>query len=507
MDKALYIIKKNVLSIVCGFVALLAMIALAYPLAGMRAKFRTELTQRAQSYTQAQTLLKEQRFLPIVQPGAEAQPLDRFPTDQIITAGKDARDTVHNQSDELMNRAVALNKAGHDLLLPDTLPDPSYRVFDYRRAYLDVMQKQIPAALGSVMPPNQDEINKKIAELHQTEVEDKIYKINGQEANREQLEHDFLEIQQRLPEKLRQESATQHKLYMDPTALTINSVMNNPSARPTPSDVWYAQLSLWIQQDVAAAIIAANNNIPTSNILTDAVKRFSQLRIAEGISAYVQPAGGPAAAAPPDESGGTDVRDFTRSPTGHVSNDLYDVVQFNLVLEVDQEQIPLVLHELQRDKMMTVLGVEITPVDPVQADAQGYIYGSSPVVQLSLACESLLMRKWTVPLMPDDVKTALHVAPPAPRRPEHELSWTSRGKSCRCTCRNFSKLPNSRFNGSRWELERFTCCSWPGATATNRTLPSRWGRRKTSSQETSTPRSSRDRSHSSTSRWRSPIRL
>ena len=83
-------------------------------------------------------------------------------------------------------------------------------------------------------------------------------------------------------------------------------------------------------------------------------------------------------------------------------------------MEVDQQQIPLILRELQHDKLMTVLGAEIIPVDLVQADTQGFIYGTSPVVQLTLTCETLFMRKWTTTLMPDDVKTLLHVAPPTP---------------------------------------------------------------------------------------------
>lgn len=420
MDKVLYIVKKNLLSIICGFVAILAMAALAYPLSGMRTAFRAEVTKRAQTYTQAQALLKAQRFLPIVEPGTDPVPLPTFPTELIIAAGKNARDTVHSQSDELMTKAVALNKANHDLLLPECLPDPAYRVFDYRRAYLDAVQKQIPAALGGVMPPNQEEINKRIQELHDSEVENKIFKVNGAEANRDQLERDFLDIKDKLPEKLRQESALLHKLYIDPNALSISPVMMNQTVKPTPSDVWYAQLTLWIEQDVAASITAANNNIPKSNITNDAVKRLSQLRIPDGITAYIQAGGagavpgGPAPAPVDDPSGIGDVRDFTRLPSGHICNNLYDVVQFNLVMEVDQQQIPLILRELQHDKLMTVLGVEIAPVDLVQADTQGFIYGSSPVVQLSLACETLFMRKWTTGLMPDDIKALLHVAPPTP---------------------------------------------------------------------------------------------
>jgi len=412
VDKALTIIKKNLLSIICSVAALLAMIALLYPLSGMRTKFKADLADRAKNFTRAQSLLREARFLPIVEPGAEPEPLNRFPTDQVITAGKAARDTVHNQSDQLLLDAIALNQAGHDLLYsPDILPNPGDHVFDYRSAYLDAVQKQLPAALGGVMPPNADEINRRITELHQTEVENKIIKIGQTELNRVELENDFAELKAKLPDQLRRESAMKNKLYIDPTALSVNAIMTNVDQKPTPADVWYAQFSLWIQKDVASSIIAANNNVPNSNIQNDAIKRLVQLRVPGDVNVYVQ---SPGATPPPDDPNATDPRDFTKSPTGRVCNDLYDVVQCTLVVEADQRQIPLILRELQRDKLTSVLGIEISPIDAGADDAQGFMYGVAPVVRLSITLESLFMRKWTLPLMPEEVKTELHIAPPAP---------------------------------------------------------------------------------------------
>jgi hypothetical protein len=413
VDKALTIIKKNLLSIICGVIALLAMISLLYPLSGMRTKFKAELAERAKNYGRAQSLLREQRFLPVVQVGAEPEELTQFPTNQVIDAGKAATATVHDQSDQLMLKAIALNQSNHDLLFsPDILPNPGDHVFDYRSAYLDQVQKQIPLALGGVMPPNTEEINRKIAELHQSEVEDKIVKVGQVELNRKELEDAFDEMKAKLPDQLRRDSATKNKLYIDPTALSINSIMTNQNAKPTPADVWYAQLSLWIEQDVARAIIAANNNVPQSNIQNDAVKRLVELKVPGDVNVYIQSA--TAAPASDDPNAAGDPRDFNKSPTGHVCNDLYDVVQSNLVVEVDQRQIPIILRELQRDKLTTVLGVEIAPVDSVAADAQGFMYGTAPVVQLSISLESLYMRKWTLPLMPEEVKTELHIPPPAP---------------------------------------------------------------------------------------------
>ena len=292
------------------------------------------------------------------------------------------------------------------------------------------MQKQIPAALGGVMPPNTEEINRKIAELHQTEVEDRIIKIGQVEANRVQLENDFNDLKAKLPDQLRRDSATKNKLYIDPTALSISAIMTNPGLRATPADVWYSQLSLWVEQDVARSIIAANNNVPQSNIQNDAIKRLVHLSVPGDVNIYVQSVG---SAAPTDDSGTGDPRDFTRSPTGHVCNDLYDVVQCTLVVEADQRQLPLILRELQRDKLTSVLGIEITPVDSAAADAQGFMYGTAPVVQLSISLEELFMRKWTLPLMPEEVKTELKIPPANLRRraPDKRLTTFPRGTSCK----------------------------------------------------------------------------
>jgi hypothetical protein len=414
VEKALQIVKKNLLSIICGVVALLAMIALAYPLSGMYTHFQADLTTRSQDYLRAQNLINTQRSLPIVRAGGTAVPLDAFPTEQDCDVAAQAGAAVKSQSDELMQKAAALNQAGHDpLLSPDILPDPRDRAFEYRTAYLDMVQKQLPQQMGGVMPPNTDEIKAATDALHQSEVEDKIIRVNGVEANRDQLEHNFQDLAAKLPDQLLEERATKYKLYMDQTSLSVHPTMLDQNKKPTPADVWYAQLALWVEQDVAASIMEANNNVPNSNVLTDAVKRLVRLDVPEGPAIYFQngtPGAAGAAAAPVDPS----TPDYSSSPTGHVCNAVYDVVQFQLVMEVDQRQIPLILHALQDNKLTNVLSVDITQVDTNAAADQGYIYGSAPIVSISLNCETLFMRSWTTKLMPDEVKNNdLHIPPPA----------------------------------------------------------------------------------------------
>ncbi len=431
MKEALEVIRKNLLSVICGVVALLAVIAAFFPLSGWYDEFQRDLNKRAVAWQQATSLLNGDRYLPIVQSNADRVPLppDRFPNPQIIDKGNQVTAQVTKQAADMLAKAVDLNVSGHTLLMDQILPVPGDRVFDFRRVYLDEVQHQIPLRLGAVMPPNADEINAAADALHQTQVEDRVIRIAGQEVNRDSLERDFADLKAKLPDQLREERATKYNLYMDNTALSINPVMTDPSQRrPTPSDVFYSQLTLWVEEDVASAIIAVNSKaappaapgattVPSGNILTNPIKRLVHLGIDQAPTVWVLAPGvgnAPGSGTPADDSGAG--RDFSRGPSGRYCNSLYDVVDFTLSLEVDQRQVPIILDELQRNRLMTVLGINIDPVDSTAAFDSGYIYGPVPMVQISMQCEALFFRKWTVPYMPDDVKMDLHIITAPPNR-------------------------------------------------------------------------------------------
>jgi len=95
---------------------------------------------------------------------------------------------------------------------------------------------------------------------------------------------------------------------------------------------------------------------------------------------------------------------------------VYDVIPFTVKLDVDAAQVPRVLQEMSRNKLVTVTNCSVSSIDLGLMQANGYYYGSNPVVTLDLTCESLLLRKWTEPLMPLRVKQALGIvqqaAPP-----------------------------------------------------------------------------------------------
>jgi hypothetical protein len=100
--------------------------------------------------------------------------------------------------------------------------------------------------------------------------------------------------------------------------------------------------------------------------------------------------------------------EYHGSPTGRVSNGLYDVVHFDVIMDVDAEMVPMVMSELSRERFITVRRIDnLMAVDSALEQVQGYFYGNRPVVRLTLACEALFLREWTKPLMPTGVKRIL----------------------------------------------------------------------------------------------------
>lgn len=439
-EKIIGIIKKNLLSVLCGVVALIAFIAAFWPVGGFFTDLQTTTQRRAAQYGSLQGMLTKPRQLPLTDPSKTQQdPLQSFPTEPIIAAGDKATKDVSAQSKQMVKVVVEMNKAGHSLLVPDSLPSPAsdapkIRFRDLYKLVLstdpDVSIKTTPQlqaakqpnlwndVLNGGVPPTNEEIGEKEKQLWDNEYSIRIIYSNNQAINLPQVQSDYKQAEALVPGQMRSKVATEKKLYISPDAFTLNPNVISPST-PNPFDIWNAQLHLWIQEDVAAAIAQANAK--AQNILDAPVKRLLKLSIPLTPTPYVMaPAAGNAQAMPPApqpvENG--DIaqlpKALTLSPTGRVSNPMYDVVHFTLVIDVDASQIPFVLASLSQNRLIDVYNMDILSIDPGEQQKLGFLYGSQPVVQLKLQCEELFLREWTVPLMPDSVKKELGIAPPAP---------------------------------------------------------------------------------------------
>jgi len=98
--------------------------------------------------------------------------------------------------------------------------------------------------------------------------------------------------------------------------------------------------------------------------------------------------------------------------TGRVGNRAgaaYDIRHVDLVIVASSEHLPRFIDALGRTNYMTVVDLDLESVDTLEALRQGYFFGDDHVVRASMRIETVWLRSWTTPLMPESVKRALGV--------------------------------------------------------------------------------------------------
>jgi hypothetical protein len=106
--------------------------------------------------------------------------------------------------------------------------------------------------------------------------------------------------------------------------------------------------------------------------------------------------------------------DFSKRFTGRISNGIYDVRLADVTFVAETARLPEIFDALARQNFMTVTNVRLAPADPFSAARAGYLFGASPISQVTMTVESLWFRDWTARHMPTSVRTALGVATSSP---------------------------------------------------------------------------------------------
>lgn len=446
------IVKKNILSIIAGVVALLALVAWIWPLGSIKAQAESKLKSRADVGSQMQQVLSSQRTLPVVslQGEATAAPLGTFPTQQVIDWGKDLTGKLANEAKDVKLIATRINE--RKLLVANSLPVPAPTTeFAFRDVYLRYVQ-DFPKLVKAGTPPTSADIEAAAQDLWKTKYQPTV---QGQDpSSNQQAQAEFAKERLDLPEQVRSQRARSILFYMDPQALDVSTSFasgatgggamggGNASA-PTPLMIWDAQLKVWVQNDIVQAIVDINaRNNPSMSVVDAPVKQLLKITIepmrgasavtaggtAGSMGGYPGMMGGPpgmggAMGGPPGMMGGAGgypgmmgasgaggAVKAVESPTGRTANSVYDVVPFRLVVHVDADKLPQFLQELGRDRFITACNVSLKAVDSVILGYQyNVMYGPAPVVEATISGESLLLRDWTVQYMPAEIKASLQI--------------------------------------------------------------------------------------------------
>lgn len=408
------IVKKNIFSIICGVVALVAIIASFWPLGSKADELQSTLNSRKSAYESMTNLLSKSRSLPIVDPqSSEQEPLKNFPSPDIIEKGKTATKEVSEESRKMLMIAEQINQQNRQLLVENELPRPhSTDQIRFQQAYGGFFV-DLQAKMHGGTPPTAEQIKSASEQMWKRKFQPRIFNTNGI-SNEQQVKAQFDEEVKRLPDDLKNQVAQNSMVYVDPAAFDVVTAITNAAAGSLPPEspvIFWAQIGMWIQQDVAGTIMETNKS--AANVIAAPVKRLRRMEMPKGfVTNFKQGEGGQPMA------GGSLNEPLPKvkavSATGRVSNPLFDVAHFTITVDVDAEQIPAFLRELNRNRFLTVLRTDLMSVDSGTEQAAGYVYGDKPVVTLTLTCETLFMRSWLAKLMPDSIKAGLGIMPQQP---------------------------------------------------------------------------------------------
>jgi hypothetical protein len=423
------IIKKNVVSIVLGVVAVLAVAATFYPLGGLFDGIKRNVSKEEQLYTTANQIFTTPHELPMADDpnSTERKPLGVFPMPKITELAKALKTGLDSESDGVFNAAVTVNRAecvvhpegttdaDRLLLVPGSLPTPasgSSADAEFKKA-LDPEIGHLRKVLDAVSPPTADDIDAQRKVL-QAQFELKKFKgADGQVINETQITAALADASAKVPLGMRDDLALNHHMYMDLTAIVAPTEITGSPQPPSPEAMYYAQAAIWMQEDICRAI--AEVNAETHDILNAPVKRLVSLTVPPGPLMFLRPptdnptgggspgdiagAGGATSAAPRAY--------YSLTPTGRTSNAMFDVVTALVVLHVDARHIPRLLTALNHNRFLTVRNMTVSRVDSNNLLDQGYVYGPGPIAELKLDCEQLQMREWTKSFMPPKIATLL----------------------------------------------------------------------------------------------------
>jgi hypothetical protein len=337
-----------------------------------------------------------------VSPGdATQETLRTFPNPKIIEAGENAKNEVAAEAERMLAAAVELNQ--RQLLVPNSLPAPrGTEPFTFRDRYHWHMENQMRAAIKAGSPPTQQEIEARAAQLWETQYKPEIFRT-GSVTNEKEIADAFNAAKAKLPEQMRTEVALRSRVYADLTAFDIIGGKEIPKTGPAPEThyIWWAQIGLWIQEDVLATINEMNGTGENVNVMNAPFKRLIRIDA-------------PKQFVPAGPEGGELPKVTTVSFTGRASNALFDVAHFRVVADIEAEKLPLFFETLGRNRFITVLSTDVVSLDNAEQKAMGFIYGDRPVVRVTVIAEKLFFRKWTTQYMPDGIKRLLKITEPQP---------------------------------------------------------------------------------------------
>lgn len=404
------------------------------------ADIREKQEQRvSQAYNKVKNA-KVTYVIPSLLPGEQAVSETRAPNRVVTEFYEQQRKEREAQAAEVVTTVIAFNKNGHTLLAPELLPVPSNRQQETRLKYefLDRMAgdpvtgattiyKDLLRSIGAGEAPDPVKLATTIQDLQTREMERMIAESGaGSISPEEQEQLRELLADRRLAEAQRR--ARDISVFMTmaafdsqafgPTSAQIPPVDQRArpaTVAPSLAEAFGWNFDYWVVSDLLRAVDKANTDAggTRANVENALVKRVERIGV-EALPLTTEEAAqefdsfGQAIETETFEAS-SEGTDPSVSVTGRKSNAEYDVIKARMTLVVDAERLPRLFKAFSETNLITVLDMDVREVDLWADLRQGYYYGKAPVVRVDLELETVWHRDWTVPMMPQSVKSALGV--------------------------------------------------------------------------------------------------
>lgn len=404
-DKIVPWLKSNWPIVALGVVAVAALPTAVFFSSSMQGKFVEGMQQKVNTDWDSVTKAKNSYYLQGVSGEKLLEKNTEFNSELTKFYAERWKD-VQQQTGVVWEEGLKFNRGQHGLLIAEgVFPEPpplerEVRTRELARAAIE-HHKKILADARAGSPPDPAQLAAQLAEARASAVA-RIQAEKGAEPDKAEAEKIARDLVDARIARARARAA-ELGVYADMSVFT-GIPAQVPSEAPTIAVAWEMQELGWVHSDLMRAVTRANQG---QSLLGGVVKRVHKIT--------VRPAGyDPTNPAPATYDPGEDKApvNFARTITGRISgpgskNRWFDVREATMDVVVSSQRLPAFIDALAATNFISLLDVEISPVDPLVDLKDGYVYGDEHVVRAVLTLETVWLREWRKDWMPPDVKKAL----------------------------------------------------------------------------------------------------
>jgi hypothetical protein len=430
-------IKQNLVIVILIPVMLIALVAGWLVSSGMNTSIRESQQAAAEDAQREISGATVTYVVPAAMPGQEPVELRSAPNDRLTAWFARERERVESEAAAVREDALAFNRRGHDVFVEGLFPEPASAARGARQLNLfkrimvgggeepSFYERTIDGARGGARSDH-GRLFAALEELRSREVE----RLRLESGSTRLSDEDQARLTQRLSDRRLSEYRRRGReisFYADPSLFFQDSGRGATVSVQWPNaeharqlDAFYAsiiQWDAWVIRDIFDAIALANaqaNGQPTP-IDSSVVKRVTKLSIDQlpvfGEDALVD------SQSEAVSQGGLAPMDPGHSVTGRLStaeNSVYSVRTVTLEAIVSTARLPAFLRALRQTNFMTVVDLDLAPVDSWADLQDGYYYGDEHVAKATFTIETVWLHGWLAPLLHPDIRGAMGIELPEP---------------------------------------------------------------------------------------------